>query len=128
MIRKVTSYDAMVDNRTDSSAAADAPSDNGEIVYVPYASEFQMPDIMRLMKADLSEPYSIYTYRYFIHNWPELCIMVNNSRLLILNELKVASSAPPPPPPPLPFISFRPNARVGTWALSCVNWSSITTT
>ncbi|KAL5463254.1 hypothetical protein EMCRGX_G032134 [Ephydatia muelleri] len=65
----------MVDNRTDSSAAADAPSDNGEIVYVPYASEFQMPDIMRLMKADLSEPYSIYTYRYFIHNWPELCIM-----------------------------------------------------
>ena len=32
--------------------------------------ELQMPDIMRLMKVDLSEPYSIYTYRYFIHKWP----------------------------------------------------------
>lgn len=70
----------MVDiiNRTDSSTATAAPSDTDEIVYVPYASESQMPDIMRLMKADLSEPYSIYTYRYFIHNWPELCIMVTD--------------------------------------------------
>lgn len=45
------------------------------VSYVPYDSELQMPDIMRLMKADLSEPYSIYTYRYFIHNWPRLCIL-----------------------------------------------------
>ena len=45
------------------------------VTYVPYESELQMPDIMRLMKADLSEPYSIYTYRYFIHNWPRLCIL-----------------------------------------------------
>ena len=33
-------------------------------------------DIMRLMKVDLSEPYSIYTYRYFIHKWPHLCFLV----------------------------------------------------
>ena len=46
-----------------------------QVVYIPYESELQMPDIMRLMKADLSEPYSIYTYRYFIHNWPRLCIL-----------------------------------------------------
>ena len=46
-----------------------------QVTYVPYESELQMPDIMRLMKADLSEPYSIYTYRYFIHNWPRLCIL-----------------------------------------------------
>ena len=52
-----------------------APSTT-EVEYVPYESELQMPDIMRLMKADLSEPYSIYTYRYFIHNWPNLCILV----------------------------------------------------
>lgn len=56
------------------------PSESGEpseVTYVPYESELQMPDITRLMKADLSEPYSIYTYRYFIHNWPKLCILVS---------------------------------------------------
>merc|ERR1712113_389366 len=24
---------------------------------------------------DLSEPYSIFTYRYFINNWPDLCFL-----------------------------------------------------
>ncbi|PIO75744.1 acetyltransferase, GNAT family [Teladorsagia circumcincta] len=37
--------------------------------------ETQIGDIMRLITKDLSEPYSIYTYRYFIHNWPELCVL-----------------------------------------------------
>lgn len=45
------------------------------ISYVRYESELQMPDIMRLITKDLSEPYSIYTYRYFIHNWPQLCFL-----------------------------------------------------
>lgn len=43
--------------------------------YEMYESELQMPDIMKLMKTALSEPYSIYTYRYFIHNWPQLCVL-----------------------------------------------------
>lgn len=30
---------------------------------------------MRLIQAELSEPYSIYTYRYFIYNWPKLCFL-----------------------------------------------------
>uniref|UniRef100_A0A3B1KLN0 N-alpha-acetyltransferase 30 n=1 Tax=Astyanax mexicanus TaxID=7994 RepID=A0A3B1KLN0_ASTMX len=46
-----------------------------EIKYVRYESELQMPGIMRLITKDLSEPYSIYTYRYFIHNWPQLCFL-----------------------------------------------------
>ncbi|KAK7473679.1 hypothetical protein BaRGS_00035076 [Batillaria attramentaria] len=45
------------------------------IQYVVYESEEQMPDIIRLITKDLSEPYSIYTYRYFIHNWPKLCFL-----------------------------------------------------
>lgn len=45
------------------------------IKYIVYESELQMPDIMRLITKDLSEPYSIYTYRYFIHNWPKLCFL-----------------------------------------------------
>nr|CAG4641741.1 EOG090X07BN [Eurycercus lamellatus] len=46
-----------------------------KVTYVQYQSELQMPDIMRLIQKDLSEPYSIYTYRYFIHNWPMLCYL-----------------------------------------------------
>ncbi|XP_076238467.1 N-alpha-acetyltransferase 30 [Calliopsis andreniformis] len=46
-----------------------------DIQYISYTSELQMPDIMKLIQKDLSEPYSIYTYRYFIHNWPKLCFL-----------------------------------------------------
>ena len=40
----------------------------------------QMKPICRLIEKDLSEPYSIFTYRYFIYNWPKLCVMVNSHR------------------------------------------------
>ena len=56
-----------------------AIEDNHGINYVRYESELQMPWIMRLITKDLSEPYSIYTYRYFIHNWPQLCFLVSIS-------------------------------------------------
>merc|ERR1712179_104189 len=49
--------------------------DSKPIDYIQYSDETQMPLIMRLIQKDLSEPYSIYTYRYFIHNWPHLCFM-----------------------------------------------------
>ncbi|KHN81171.1 N-alpha-acetyltransferase 30 [Toxocara canis] len=72
-----------------SSCDMDAPLLNGaispaevevgerpeRIEIVDYESELQMADIMRLITKDLSEPYSIYTYRYFIHNWPSLCLL-----------------------------------------------------
>ena len=54
-----------------------------KVAYVQYQSELQMPDIMRLIQKDLSEPYSIYTYRYFIHNWPMLCFLVRSFYFLI---------------------------------------------
>lgn len=47
------------------------------IKYSEYNSELQLPDIIHLIENDLSEPYSVYTYRYFIHNWPNLCFLVN---------------------------------------------------
>lgn len=50
--------------------------ENPKIEYVQYESELQMPMIMKIIQKDLSEPYSIYTYRYFIHNWPNLCFLV----------------------------------------------------
>ncbi|XP_077409288.1 N-alpha-acetyltransferase 30 [Vanacampus margaritifer] len=54
---------------------ASPQEDSHGICYVRYESELQMPWIMRLITKDLSEPYSIYTYRYFIHNWPQLCFL-----------------------------------------------------
>lgn len=63
---------------SDSSASSSVSKDvHLGIEYVVYESELQMPDIMRLITKDLSEPYSIYTYRYFIHNWPKLCFLAS---------------------------------------------------
>lgn len=38
-----------------------------------YADETDLPIIMELIDRDLSEPYSIFTYRYFVQQWPQLC-------------------------------------------------------
>jgi len=45
------------------------------VKYVSFQTENQLDSIIHLIEKDLSEPYSVFTYRYFIHNWPELCIM-----------------------------------------------------
>lgn len=58
----------------EKTKACPKDEENG-IHYLVYESEEQMPNIMRLITKDLSEPYSIYTYRYFIHNWPKLCFL-----------------------------------------------------
>lgn len=44
------------------------------IDYVDYTDESMLKDIQQLVAKDLSEPYSIFTYRYFLHQWPNLCI------------------------------------------------------
>jgi hypothetical protein len=46
------------------------------IQYVSYKDETQLETIMSLIDQELSEPYSIFTYRYFITLWPDLCFMV----------------------------------------------------
>lgn len=56
---------------------------NDGIRYVSYESESQMPGIMKLIQKDLSEPYSIYTYRYFIHNWPKLCFLAMDGEEMV---------------------------------------------
>lgn len=50
---------------------------SGGIEFRPYSCERHLYDIMELVSRDLSEPYSIYTYRYFIYNWPSLCFRVS---------------------------------------------------
>ena len=48
--------------------------------YVPYGSAKEspyLPAIRQLISKDLSEPYSIYVYRYFLYQWGDLCFMVS---------------------------------------------------
>ncbi|GFH60036.1 N-alpha-acetyltransferase 30 [Chaetoceros tenuissimus] len=44
------------------------------IKFVNYKDESQIDIVMKLVGRDLSEPYSIFTYRYFLTRFPDLCI------------------------------------------------------
>ena len=55
------------------------------IEFIAYRSEENLPDLTALITEDLSEPYSIYTYRYFLHNWPQLSFLVSLSNDIICN-------------------------------------------
>eukprot|EP00934_Nitzschia_sp_Nitz4_P006417 Nitzschia sp. Nitz4//scaffold205_size38804//27532//28240//NITZ4_007648-RA/size38804-augustus-gene-0.54-mRNA-1//1//CDS//3329541525//6407//frame0 len=48
---------------------------SADIEFQDYRDESQLDYVMKLVTADLSEPYSIFTYRYFLHRFPELCIL-----------------------------------------------------
>lgn len=57
-----------------------------ELRYVSYGGEKEspyLPAIRQLISKDLSEPYSIYVYRYFLYQWGHLCFMVRSQ---LVNE------------------------------------------
>lgn len=54
-----------------------------DIVYKIYSEESQLTDLMKMIDSELSEPYSIFTYRYFLYNWPKLCILAYKGSDLI---------------------------------------------
>jgi hypothetical protein len=49
---------------------------DGDVVYTQYQTEEQLEDMTRLFAADLSEPYSVFTYRYFLHLFPHVAFLV----------------------------------------------------
>ena len=57
---------------SDAAAALSDPRLHG-LQFRRYESEAQLPAIAALIARDLSEPYSVYTYRYFLNEWPQLC-------------------------------------------------------
>lgn len=60
----------------EESRAAELPP---ELRYIQYSHALEkkyLPSIRALISKDLSEPYSIYVYRYFLYQWGELCFMV----------------------------------------------------
>ena len=48
-----------------------------EIEYVSYGGEHHLPLFMNLVDQELSKPYSIFTYRYFVYLWPQLSFLVS---------------------------------------------------
>lgn len=55
------------------------------IHYAQYESAKEaeyLPQIRQLISRDLSEPYSIYVYRYFLYQWADLCFMVRRSSII----------------------------------------------
>ncbi|KAF2795454.1 acetyltransferase, GNAT family [Melanomma pulvis-pyrius CBS 109.77] len=59
-----------------------APLNADALQYVQYdgdKEESYLPAIRQLISKDLSEPYSIYVYRYFLYQWGDLCYMAYDS-------------------------------------------------
>ena len=46
------------------------------IEYTIYQGESQLEEIITLVEKDLSEPYSIFVYRFFLAPHPDLCFLV----------------------------------------------------
>lgn len=55
---------------------AELPPDLQYIQYDHSLEKQYLPAIRGLISKDLSEPYSIYVYRYFLYHWGDLCFMV----------------------------------------------------
>ncbi|KAK0536315.1 N-alpha-acetyltransferase 30 [Tilletia horrida] len=68
------------------------PDDNAfeyDIELVTYAGEHHLSAIIALIEKELSEPYLIYTYRYFLNEWPHLAWLAH----------LIPRRRPPPLPP-----------------------------
>lgn len=85
-VKSITTEQEQVDEAAETKAEETCTT---TIEYVGYDNEGQMESIMALITKDLSEPYSVYTYRYFIHNWPKLCFLVSTLFLCIICQFKI---------------------------------------
>lgn len=63
---------------------SDISFSESEIDFVNYDGEHHLPLIMSLVDEELSEPYSIFTYRYFVYIWPNLSLLVMHKPYLFL--------------------------------------------
>lgn len=68
-----------------AAAAAAPPTTSGRVLeracgvaYRQYVDERDLPAVMALIDRDLPEPYSIFTYRYFLLQWPHLCFIAHD--------------------------------------------------
>jgi len=50
-------------------------SKSNEIGFRAYKDESELCLVQGLIEQELSEPYSVFTYRYFVNQWPKLCLL-----------------------------------------------------
>lgn len=63
-----------------AAAVGDSVVVEDGIRFTTYQGEHQLDEMRALIDKDLSEPYSVYTYRYFLTNWPNLCLLAVDER------------------------------------------------
>ena len=83
-----------------------------KLCFVQYSGEHQIGDMMRLIEKDLSEPYSIYTYRHFLNNWPQLSYLV---RTITCTRMYAAAD--------IATCACRLWWTTKSWAPWCANWT-----
>ena len=80
-----TAVTSSVPSLTSSAATATRPAtlsvktlsaEFDGVRFMQYPGEEQLQGMIDLISLDLSEPYSIFTYRYFLNQWPYLCFNV----------------------------------------------------
>lgn len=94
-----------------------------EIEYVSYGGEHHLPLVMSLVDQELSEPYSIFTYRYFVYLWPQLSFLVFGFvslnyyyYLIVFVSFECIC-----------VVGFRHSTKVNVWERWCARWGSIGT-
>ena len=58
--------------------------ENEEFIYKTYPGEEMMEPIIDIISRFLSEPYPIYTYRYFLNLWPDCTICCYDKKIIKL--------------------------------------------
>lgn len=67
----------MAEEAQGKAEAVNLPSELRYIQYEHALEKKYLPAIRAIISKDLSEPYSIYVYRYFLYQWADLCFMVS---------------------------------------------------
>ena len=64
----------MIKEDKENKGKGDIYIDENKYSYQNYPGEQIIDEVVDLMTKNLSEPYPIFTYRYFLNGWPDLCI------------------------------------------------------
>jgi peptide alpha-N-acetyltransferase len=54
-----------------------------DITFRSYESEADLPALMAMVDVELSEPYTVFTYRYFVNLWPKLSVLAYAGERLV---------------------------------------------
>ena len=74
-----------------------------QIIYRPYSGESDLPHVMALVQSELSEPYVVYTFRYFLHQWSDRTVSFLSGRVPLTHPsfrphlsflVRIANSSP----------------------------------